>query len=237
MWFKCNVPLLDVPDKEFETIYYFRWYAFEKHIHKTADGVVIDEFLDEMPWAGVHNSINAAAEHHLREARWLRDPAYAEQYARFWFTTSANPRSYSFPAADSIYSVFLANGDLSFATDLLSDLVRNYEKWEKTNRDSNGLFWQTDDRDGMEVTIGGSGYRPTINSYMYGYAVAIEKIANLTGNNGLGRRYASKAAELKNAVDSKLWNPQVHFLRDCDSRPKCHRTVASKIFIIHCRNS
>jgi len=39
------------------------------------------------------------------------------------------------------------------------------------------LFWQIDDRDGMEVSVGGSGKRATINSYMYGGAKAIAKIA------------------------------------------------------------
>ena len=34
----------------------------------------------------------------------------------------------------------------------------------------NGLFYQIDDRDGMEFSAGGSGARPTINSYMYGDA-------------------------------------------------------------------
>lgn len=210
-WFKHNIPWIDVPDKKLETIYYFRWYAFEKHIHKTSDGFVIDEFLDNVPWAGAYNSISAAAEHQLREARWLRDSVYAEQYARFWFRAPANPRLYSFPAADSTYSVFLANGDRKFAADLLADLVSNYEAWEKSHRDSNGLYWQTDDRDGMEMSIGGSGYRPTINSYMYGDAVAIEKIAALTGNVELARTYAAKAARLKDIVNLRLWNAQAKF--------------------------
>jgi hypothetical protein len=43
-------------------------------------------------------------------------------------------------------------------------LVNNYRQWEKDHQDPNGLFWQIDDRDGMEVSIGGSGYRATINS-------------------------------------------------------------------------
>src|SRR5262249_4188266 len=43
-WFENNIPLLDVPDKEIEEIYYFRWYAFQKHIKKTPRGFVIDEF-------------------------------------------------------------------------------------------------------------------------------------------------------------------------------------------------
>ncbi|KAA6313152.1 hypothetical protein EZS27_036031, partial [termite gut metagenome] len=40
--------------------------------------------------------------------------------------------------------------------------------------DSTQLFWQIDDRDGMEVSVssslapGGKGYRATINRYMYG---------------------------------------------------------------------
>src|ERR1700761_3893678 len=31
-WFVANIPWLDIPDKEMERIYYFRWYAFQKHI-------------------------------------------------------------------------------------------------------------------------------------------------------------------------------------------------------------
>src|ERR1700687_5055188 len=31
-WFEQNIPWLDVPDKEMEEIYYFRWYSFQKHI-------------------------------------------------------------------------------------------------------------------------------------------------------------------------------------------------------------
>ena len=68
---------------------------------------------------------------------------------------------------------------------LLPDLVKNYEVWEASHRDDTGLFHQIDDRDGMEYSIGGSGYRPTINSYMYGDAVAIANIAALAGQHDL----------------------------------------------------
>ena len=65
---------------------------------------------------------------------------------------------------------------------MLPDLIANYEAWEKEHCDANGLFWQIDDRDGMEVSIGGGGrggYRATINGYMYGDAMAIARIAEL----------------------------------------------------------
>ncbi|MGA9061695.1 MAG: glycosyl hydrolase family 65 protein [Terracidiphilus sp.] len=210
-WFAANIPWLDVPDRQLEQIYYFRWYSFQKHIHHTPDGYIIDEFLDNVPWAGKYNAIDCAAEDHLKEARWLRDTAYAEQDARFWFSPDGEPRRYSFAAADSVYAVYLANGDKELATDLLPALVNNYEAWEKTHQDPNGLFWQIDDRDGMEDSIGGSGYRPTINSYMYGDAVAISKIAALNGDEVLSRQYTKKAVDLRALVESALWNPKDEF--------------------------
>ncbi len=210
-WFVHNIPLLDVPDKEIERTYYFRWYAFQKHIRQTPEGYIITEFLDDVPWAGKYDSIDAAASMQLREARWLRDPAYAEQYARFWFTPAGDPRRYSFPVADSVYSVYLTNGDRKFATGLLPDLIHNYGEWEKTHRDPNGLFWQIDDRDGMEYSIGGSGYRPTINSYMYGDAIAISKIAAMDHGPSLSQRYSAKAETLRNLIETRLWDPQAEF--------------------------
>ncbi|MGA7859454.1 MAG: hypothetical protein WCA11_16085, partial [Terracidiphilus sp.] len=65
-WFVENIPWLDLPDKDLEQIYYFRWYAFQKHIRSTPDGFIIDEFLDDVPWAGKYNSIDAAAADHLK---------------------------------------------------------------------------------------------------------------------------------------------------------------------------
>jgi hypothetical protein len=56
-WFEKNIPWLDVPDPELEEVYYFRWYAFQKHIVQTPDGFLINEFLDEVPWAGKFNAI------------------------------------------------------------------------------------------------------------------------------------------------------------------------------------
>lgn len=218
-WFERNIPWLDVPDKSLEEIYYFRWYSFQKHIRHTQNGLVIDEFLDDVPWAGKYNTINAAALHHLREARWLRDPVYADQYSRFWFSPDGEPRRYSFPAAAAVYSVFLVNGDKALPIALLPYLIHNYGEWEKTHRDPNGLFWQIDDRDGMEDSIGGSGYRPTINSYMYGDAIAISKIAAMAGDSVLSQKYAEKAVQIRQLVETRLWNPQAEFYETVPRKP------------------
>ncbi len=210
-WFEKNIPWLDVPDKELEEVYYFRWYSFQKHIKRTSGGFVIDEFFPYVAWAGKFNTIDAAAEHHIKEARWLRNPEYAEDYTRFWFGPDGDPLRYSFAAADSVYQLYLSTGDKQFAIQLLPDLEKNYEAWEKTHQDANGLFWQIDDRDGMEHSISGNGYRPTINSYMYGDALAISRIAELAGKTTLAEKYNKKASDLQNLIENRLWNPHDEF--------------------------
>jgi len=208
---KDNIPLFDCPDKDITQIYYFRWWTYRKHIERTPDGFIITEFLPPVPWAGKYNSINCAAGHHFYEGRWLADPRYLDDYSVFWFRKGAEPRRYSFWAADSLWARYLVSGDDRVIKELLPDLIANYEAWEREHRDANGLFWQIADRDGMEVAIGGDGYRPTLNSYMYGDAIAIANIAKLAGQNDVAANFLSKAAEIKRLVQDKLWNPEDQF--------------------------
>jgi len=219
VFLRNNIPLLDCPDKEIEEVYYFRWWTFRKHIQQTPDGFVITEFLPKVGWAGKHNTISCAAGHHFREGRWLNDPKFLDDYSIFWFRKGGSVRSYSFWAADSIWSRFLVTGDDRLIRELLPDLIANYEAWEKERRDGNGLFWQEDGRDGMEVSISGAlspgaeGYRATINSYQYGDAVAIARMADRLGRGDVAERFRAKAAEIKRLVLEKLWDPQAGFFK------------------------
>ncbi len=210
-----NIPLLDCPDKDIESTYYFRWWTYRKHIKKTSDGFVITEFLPDVPWAGKDNTISCAAGHHIYEGRWLADPKYLDDYSMFWFPKGGEPRRYSFWAADSLWSRYLVSGDAGLIKNLMPDLITNYQGWEKEHLGANGLFWQSDDRDGMEMSIGGranqDGYRPTINSYMYGDAVAISKIAAVAGQPDVAVLYKSKAAALKKQILQTLWDKPAQF--------------------------
>jgi len=212
-WLAANVPLFECPDKELEQTYYFRYWTYRKHLRQTPDGYIVTEFLPDVSWAGKHNSISCAAGHHLYEGRWLRGKEYLDDYSVFWFRKGGEPRRYSFWAADAICARSLVTGDWKLALDLLPDLVANYEAWEKTHRDPNGLFWQIDDRDGMEVSIGGSGYRVTINSYQYGDAQAIARIADLAGEKELAEEYRQKAARIKQLVQENLWDAKAEFFK------------------------
>ena len=212
-WIAANVPLFECPDKQLQEIYYFRWHVYREHLKQTPAGWIVTEFLPDVPWAGKYNSISCAAGHHFHEGRWIRDPKYLDDYSRFWFRGGGEPRRYSFWVADAIHARYAVNLDLPMAADLLPDLVRNFEAWEKDHRDANGLFWQIDDRDGMEYSLGGSGYRPTINSYLYGEAKAIADLARRTNHPAMAERFARKQEQLRQLVQQNLWDPGSNFFK------------------------
>lgn len=212
-WIAQNVPLFECPDRQIQQIYYFRWGIFKKHIVETPDGFIVTEFSPKVGWSGKHNSISCAAGHHIYEGRWIREPQYLDEYSIFWFRKGGEPRRYSFWAADAMWARYLVDRNKALVTDLLPDLVKNYEAWEESRLDTNGLFWQIDDRDGMEYSIGGSGHRPTINSYMYGDAVAIANIAELAGKHELAKTYRAKSVRIKQLVQDKLWDDEAQFFK------------------------
>ncbi len=212
--FDAGIPLLELSDKIIEQVYYYRWHVFCKHIRKTPEGYVVTEFYNNVPWGKKYNTINCPAGHHLYEGRWLHNSEYITDYAKFWFEDKdAQPRQYSFWAADAVYAVCKVTGDFSPAEKLYDALKDNYAQWEKTHLMDNGLFYQIDDRDGMEYSAGGSGCRPTINSYMYGDAVALAAIACRLGRETDAELYLEKAAALRDKINTMLWDKSADFFK------------------------
>ena len=205
-WMKNNIPLFECPDKVLEQIYYFRWWTFRKHIKHTPDGFVLTEFLAPVSHAGKYNTISCAVGHHIYEGRWLHNQQYLDEYMLFWYRgNNGEPQEhfhrYSNWSTDALYNRYLVNLNKKFLTDLLSDFVMDYERWEEEKKLPDGLFWQYDVRDGMEESISGSrtkkNTRPTINSYMYANAVAIDKIAAMAGDEITAKNPRSKKTTIR----------------------------------------
>lgn len=211
-WLEANIPLFDCSNKQFEDMYYFRWFAWEKHVvHTSGHGYLITEWLHrpDLPNGGV---LPDAAQFHLREARWLRNPQIAEDYARYWISPDGRPRLYSFALATGVRDVTLATGDTKLGVSVLPGLIANYKAWVAMQFDpSVDLFWSIDTRDAMEKSISGDGYRPTLNSYMVGDARAIADIARAAGEQDVAKKYAANADALERTVETKLWNPKDQF--------------------------
>ena len=224
-WFKATIPFFECPDAELVTTYYYRWELVTKHLTYGSpnSGYSFTEFTDRPFWSGAYGAISCPAGHQLYEVRWLRDPRFARDYARYWFRTpGAQPRNYGCWLTDGVWAAHEVHPDAAFVKDLLPDLKRNYEAWEKRQFVPEvGLFWQNGHDDGMEFNInsrqtkdilrGANGYRPGFNAYMYADALAIARVARLAGDDATARTYEAKAAGLKEKVQKLLWDPKREF--------------------------
>jgi hypothetical protein len=224
-WYAANIPFFECPDADIQTTYYYRWELLTKHVTYGApnSGYSFTEFIDRPFWSGAYGAISCPAGHQLYEARWLRNPQVARDYGRYWLRTpGAQPRNYSTWLADSIWAVHQVHPDDGFVKDLLPDLKKNHEEWEKRHFVKDvGLFWQTGHDDGMEFNInsrqtkdilrGAPGYRPTINAYMWADELAIAKVAILAGDKDTAKNYRDKAAGLKEKLHAKLWDSRREF--------------------------
>lgn len=227
-WYKANIPFFECPDQEIVTTWYYRWELITKHLTYGSpnSGYSFTEFIDRPFWSGAYGSISCPAGHQLYEVRWLHDPRYAHDYARYWFRTpGAQPRNYGCWITDGVWAAHEVHPDSlndAFMKDLLPDMKQNYAGWEMRQFvPAKGLFWQNGHDDGMEFNInsrqtkdilrGAPGYRPGFNAYMYADALAISRTARLAGDAATADEYAAKAASLKKNIQALLWDPQRDF--------------------------
>jgi len=219
-WMKQNIPLFECPQKNFEEMFYYRWWTLRKHIKKTEQGYVFTEFLVQRSYADKYNLISSALGHHIYESRWLHDKKYMDDNLHIWYRgNNGKPMSkLRFYSGWNEYAVlmrYVVNGDERFLLDLLPDLEKDYSGWEQEKKLPDGLFWQYDVRDAMEETISGGrkekNPRPSINGYMFGNAMALAYINELAGNAEVADKYYADATAIKIAMQKSLWNSNDNF--------------------------
>ncbi len=222
-WMKENVPLFACPDSTLEEIYYFRWWSFRKHIKETPEGTIVTEFIEPVKHAGKYNSISCALGHHIYEGRWLRNSSFLKEYIDFFLyhadVGENRPRFHQFSSwlPDALLAYYMVDDDENFLTERLTDLDKDYLKWEEERLAKNGLFWQYDVRDGMEESVSGArkeeNMRPTINSYMFANARALAEIADIAGNDSLKNVYTGKAEHMQQVLIDSLWDAEDQFFK------------------------
>jgi len=220
-WMRANIPLLSCPDAELERVYYYRWWAYRKHIESTPHGFVLTEFLRPVKHSTDYNAISCSLGLHVAEGRWLRDRRYIDDYLSFWLTGGENAglerhyHQFSNWTAAAVWDRWLADGDTKHLIGRLDALIADYRAWEAERLTPGGLFWQRDVSDGMESSISGGrrvkNLRPSINSYMYANARAISMIAALAQREDVRAEYAAKAGKLRQLTLAKHWSPKGRF--------------------------
>ncbi len=79
-WFRDNIPFVEVPDKNIENVYYYRWASHKRHLRYIHPGIgySVTEFVHDVGYGSKFGVINAAGGHQIHESRWLRNQKYAK---------------------------------------------------------------------------------------------------------------------------------------------------------------
>ena len=237
-WFLQNIPFLEIDDAEIQQIYFYRWKVFRSHIREIgSQGTTVIEFLPDVPWAREpYTDLNDSASFHLLEGRWLRDPSVVDDLIDHEYTGGGNDRHFSESVAAAAVDATRVTGDSSAALRHLDTMQHVYNLWDDHFDRARNLYWIEPLLDATEYTIasidasgagftdtpstkdyrngfnGGYAYRPSINTYQYGNALAIAYLAKLAGKQGVAADYTQRAVNIRTAVLTQLWNPALgHF--------------------------
>ncbi len=235
-WFKDNIPFLEVPDANIQKIYYYRWSVLQRQLKYTRPetGYIFTEFLNNVGYAGIYGGIAVNIWHNNRDARWMRNRQFLDDDMNHWARGLGQDRQYQYSndMAAAAYERYLVTGDRDFTVGLLNPLINHFNGWaqerregadiRKTGYDAGaGMYYANPDTEATENTIvsrqtrdaykWGWGYRPSINSFMYGDMRAIANIANMAGQGSVANDFNNRANALKANVQSKLWDPGRQF--------------------------
>jgi len=224
-WVQETAPLFECDDDDITKTYWYRWRLFNLHMVRRpakAPGCgkkegcwVITEFLQKVFWSGPYNTIVCPAGHHIMEGRWLRDAAIVDDYARFWFKGDGYRKQYTWWAAYALWQRSLLHHSQSSAgvqAELFGHLDAHYDEWVATHYSPKGRCMFTScHADGEENSAGLDGCRPTINSVMFGEAIALRSIAAALGNTSRAAYYEREARKWQAVLTDQLWSDELGF--------------------------
>lgn len=224
-WLAARIPVFESPDSAIDATYYYRWELVTKHLTygSPATGYTFTEFIDRPFWSGAYGAISCPLGHQFAEVRWLNDPDIVRQFARYWFETpGAQPRSYSNWYGSAMWGVYEVTRDTAFLRRVLPYMKRQYAGWIAEHWDSAHRMFRWDGlHDGMERNInsrqtddidsGAEGYRPTLNSYLYGDLRAIARASAVFGDSVTMHEYDARADSLRARVETELWDERREF--------------------------
>ena len=176
-WFTENIPFIDTPDIKLNDVYYYRWSILLSALAKRkSDGKY--EFCEAAPGSGYHKFIDCAEGAHIRDARWIKNRKYLNDY----LDITPDNTVYREYITDSVWQKYLLDGDLNC-------ISKNYEKLKKrlsslNNTFSNefGLYHSTNNIEGQECGVNGFDRLEKHFSYSASFTSAGSSLEALTDN-------------------------------------------------------
>jgi hypothetical protein len=230
-WYLHNIPFLEIDDPEIEAVYYYRWQVYRSHIREIGpQGTMVTEFLPEVNWGRKPwTDLNDSSSFHLMEGRWLRNPAVINSLIDHLYAGGGNDRHFSESVAAASLAATNVTGDQAVLQRNFDIMRQTYTAWDDHFDATRNLYWIEPIADATEYTISsidasgagfethpdtdpakngfllGDAYRPSINTYQYGNALAIAQIADRLGKPDVAADFRAKAARLQSATLSQLW--------------------------------
>ena len=239
-WFVRNIPFLDIDDPDIEAVYFYRWKLYRSHIREIgAQGTTVLEFLPDVPWAREpYTDLNDSSSFHLFEGRWLRDPAVVNSLIDHMYRGKGNTRAFSESIAAASEAATLVSGDPDVLLRNLDGMRTIFDAWDDHFDRKRNLYWIEPLADATEYTISsidasgagfqehpsskqnengftqGYAFRPSINTYQFGNALAISRIAERAGLKSVAAEYAARAGKIRQATLAQLWNSELDHFTD-----------------------
>ena len=179
---KDNIPYIDIPDKNIQDVYYYRFSVLQRHLRYTTAGTgyMITEFMQPVDYTGPFGTIDAAAGHHIEEAQWLRDTSYNKDYIQLWTRGPGDSARYTHWIMDAAATAANVTGDVGFLQAQLPGMVRMWHQWDYAFDPDVGLYYVNPLWDAQEYSLPGfvttdgvdnelertgpQAYRPSINA-------------------------------------------------------------------------
>lgn len=230
---KANVPLIDIPDQLIQDVYYYRWTSLQRNLRYVMPGAgwMCTEFVHPVWYARTFGTIDAAAGHHIDEARWLRNTDYADDYIQLYTRGPADSLQYTQWILDAMSRQSMVTGNQELFAAQLDDMVNMWHEWDPYFDEAAGLYYYQPVWDAQELSLPGFiadpnntnwdlrkdgpyTFRPNHNAYMVANARAIARAAKLTGDESTEATFDELANTLEDAIYRRMWAPEQEFFMD-----------------------
>ncbi len=177
-WLVSNAPFISTPDELLDKVYLYRWKNLLACLAKRKeDGKY--EFCEASPGSGYHHYIDCAQGAHIRDARWIRDNKYLNDYID---VTPINVSYWNY-ILDSVYQKYLLDGDLENLKNNYYKLVArfnyNYFKFDPEW----GLYYMQNGTEGQEAGVNGYDKIEREMTYSASFTAKGSTVEALTDNN------------------------------------------------------
>ena len=225
-WYKANIPFFDSPDPDINTTYYYRWELVTKHLtYGSPDaGYVYTEFIDRPFWSGATGRSVARPATSSTRSAGCADPRLSLGLRALLVPHRRRPAA----PLQHVAGRRGVGGQHACirTTPRLRTCCRTWSRTTRagsastssprsasSGRPATTTGWSTTSTAARRRTSSAAppGYRPTLNAYLWADARAIERVARLAGDEATAKKFAAKAAGLKENLQKKLWDPQREF--------------------------